>query len=112
MHFATTLLLLSLPFALTAPARGGIEVAALTAQTCAITGSNVKHRKCPHVDDKKCPASGEYQKGNKVKFLCWTTGDSVGGNTYVPFAQFVIHSSGIKETNYTLKQAIMGLTLT
>lgn len=43
------------------------------AHTCALTGSNVRYR--------KCPAIGEYgKKGTKVSFKCYTTGGSVGGN--------------------------------
>ena len=61
------------------------ERAALRARashTCALTGSNVKYRKCPSTDDKKCPAVGEYgAKGTKVSFKCYTTGGSVNGNT-------------------------------
>lgn len=55
---------------------------ARAAQTCALTGANVKYRKCPSTDDKKCPAIGEYgAKGTKVSFKCFTTGSSVKGDT-------------------------------
>lgn len=51
------------------------------ARTCALTGANVKYRKCPSTNSKKCPAIGEYgAKGTKVSFKCWTTGDPVNGN--------------------------------
>ena len=51
------------------------------ARTCALTGANVKYRKCPSTDNKKCPAIGEYgAKGTKVSFKCYTTGGSVNGN--------------------------------
>ena len=59
------------------------EAAAIQARavTCALTGSNVKYRKCPSTDSKKCPAIGEYgAKGTKVSFKCWTSGDPVNGN--------------------------------
>ena len=55
---------------------------ARAAHTCKLTGSNVKYRRCPSTDDKKCPAVGEYgAKGTKVSFKCYTTGGSVNGDT-------------------------------
>ena len=51
------------------------------ARTCALTGSNVRYRKCPSTDPVKCPGVGEYgAKGTKVSFTCYTTGSSVNGD--------------------------------
>ena len=67
-----------------APARAGSSgagAAALSPRACALTGSNVRYRKCPSTNSKKCPAVGEYgAKGTKVSFKCWTTGSTVNGN--------------------------------
>ena len=64
---------------LQAAAAGTLEKRAVT---CALTGSNVRYRKCPSTDSKKCPAIGQYgAAGTKVAFSCYTTGSSVNGNT-------------------------------
>jgi hypothetical protein len=50
-------------------------------RTCKLTGSDVRYRKCPSTNSKRCPALGQYgKKGTKVKFVCYTTGSSVNGN--------------------------------
>jgi hypothetical protein len=61
--------------------RAGLTGSAAGARTCKLTGSDVKYRKCPSTDNKKCPALGQYgKKGTSVKFLCYTTGSVVKGN--------------------------------
>ncbi|KAL9123863.1 MAG: hypothetical protein Q9217_006749, partial [Psora testacea] len=61
--------------------RGGDVNAFKKATTCALTGSDVRYRKCPDTNDKKCPALGQYgKKGTKVAFQCYTTGKPVNGN--------------------------------
>lgn len=70
-----------LPAPLPLPLQRAAVQAGKASRTCKLTGSDVKYRKCPSTDGKKCPALGQYgKKGTKVAFKCWTFGKSVKGN--------------------------------
>lgn len=61
--------------------RSSLRARASGPRTCATTGSNVRYRKCPSTDDKKCPAIGEFgKKGTEVTLECWTVGTKVNGD--------------------------------
>ncbi|RPB15510.1 hypothetical protein P167DRAFT_433920 [Morchella conica CCBAS932] len=51
-------------------------------RTCKITADGARHRKCPEVNDTKCPATGSYAKGTMIKFMCYVVGETVKGNPY------------------------------
>lgn len=51
--------------------------------TCTILGDGVRYRKCPSTNTKKCPAIGQYRKGQRVTFTCGRKGTVVKGNPYV-----------------------------
>jgi hypothetical protein len=40
------------------------------AVTGTVTASALKHRQCPHTDDKKCPADGQFSKGARIQIRC------------------------------------------
>ena len=69
------------PEPLPAAARPPPEPADLGPRTCKLTGEDLKYRKCPSTDNKKCPALGQYVKrGTLVALKCYTYGSNVKGN--------------------------------
>jgi len=69
-------------------AKFALALATLTPTVSAVVAATVLvdalvFRKCPILDDRKCPAPGQFHKGDKVKLTCHTTkGTSkVGGSS-------------------------------
>lgn len=48
--------------------------------TCSVRGTGVRYRRCPSTDNRRCPAIGQYRNGQRVTFVCITTGTPVFGN--------------------------------
>lgn len=71
--------------------RSSLQTGGLGPRTCKLTGSDLKYRKCPSTNNKKCKAIGQYgKKGTKVALKCWTVGSTVNGYASVPLSRFDI----------------------